>query len=153
MKTSFIALGLIAGTIVSTPGDASQLTTEFGFTITVGHVSSSLPIPTPEGQYIILPAALSNWQCQVRKRYLSNDGSFMYHNIVCDNIATTTNSVTVGTTVVCPIQKEGSDSGDFFLNTTFVDSTRIVGSTGVTFFGWCITHSVGTANPTPTRNL
>lgn len=75
--------------------------------------TQALTIPTPDGQFWVLPADFYDWRCSVARPFTSNDGRSQVVNAMCLN--TSTNDI-VGTTVICKSNMVDSDGSSFFLS-------------------------------------
>jgi hypothetical protein len=121
---------------------ASNLVTTFHVTVTVGNGSPiDVSIPTGDGKRIVLPADLDNWNCKVTPKFLSNDGTQAYHNVVCID---TNSQAVVGMSVACKLASVDGDANAFFMR---------LGQADVQFVASCMTRVQATAPAAPARQL
>jgi hypothetical protein len=114
---------------------ADQFVTTFSATYTVNGTRFVASVPTASDRVLVLPPQLSDWNCRVTPRYLSTDGSSTYHNITCMN-----STAVVGTSIACPVNREGTDNGSFFLRS---------GGVNLEVFGFCMTKHASNTDRAP----
>ena len=125
------------------PASAGSYTTIFGVQTRVGGQGGTVSdqnVPTGQGMRMILPAAFSDFNCKVTPRYLTDDGSGVFVNIVCDEVST---PLVFGATLECPTHALGTGSAAFW--------ARAQGS-DVLFVGACATKLQGTSTPASVGN-
>jgi hypothetical protein len=125
------------------PASAGSYTTVFGVQTRVGGQSGTVSdqnVPTGQGMRMVLPVAFSDFNCKVTPRYLTDDGSSVFVNIVCDEVST---PLVFGATLECPTHAVGTGSAAFW--------ARAQGS-DVLFVGACATKLQGAAAPASVGN-
>jgi len=130
-----IALSLLVG-LCLLPGEASaeQLVTTFKFQMVIGGNVTPLSSPTPNGYHIVLPSGLSNFECIITEKFVSNDGGKYYHNIVCTD---SVSSNVFGTSVACYAGRVSENENGLFLRkNTSID---------VSLLGFCQTQKLKTS--------
>src|ERR1035437_4344963 len=139
MNKSIVAMVALACAFSSSPASSDQLTTQFSISYSVNGVGRDAQIPTPANKSWLLPSDLSDWECEVTGAFMAKDGLSIYHNVVCVSIST---NAVIGTSIYCPLNKEGYGQSGFFLRK---------GNTDLSVAGSCRTYSTGAkAKPTTT---
>lgn len=119
----------------TTGAQADQFKTTFDFSVCIKDNCTPLTAPSPPGRYLILPSAFSDWHCYITNKFLSNDGTELYHNFVCENV---NNNIIVGSSVDCQRSKPDFTYKSFFLRN---------GGVNATFIGSCVTSSTNQQSP------
>jgi hypothetical protein len=133
-KTLVIIAALLSTNLVSNDANAdSQFTTVFHFFEIVGGHSQEIGV-TPIDKHLIVPAAISNWECRITPAFLSPDGLEIYHNVVCLNVSTT---LIIKSSVGCHVNKNDTNADSFMF---------IVNNIKIELGGVCATFSTSSTS-------